>query len=248
MVTVPAVDLLRRQRRAVGLTRIQLARRLGVTLDDVDALEHGSHPIYQLVRQLAAALELHPSDLFVAVADPGPAEQADARRLIALLGEYPEGLSDQALLSALAVDKPRLRRLRRAARALLASAGLTVVVERHGRNRLRPRMSDLPPMQDELASRQVRTLTADAAAVLYDIVHAAQDRGWQDSPDPRTQSGLAELVRAGLIVEFQGRLRPSDPVIRSLQPRSWKTRADTLRDAFGTPEPGFDDHHHRAPQ
>jgi hypothetical protein len=70
---------------------------------------------------------------------------------------------------------------------------------------------------------------------LYDIVTAQGNRGWSDWPDPRVRTAVLELDAAGLVVTFQGRVRPSDAVIASLALRLWPKVADLVKQWASNP-------------
>jgi hypothetical protein len=104
-------------------------------------------------------------------------------------------------------------------------AGVKLIVDEHRNNRL-VTTGDVSAAAGGFGQlRPPEPLSADAIAVLYDVVHSARDRGWHDHPDPRVRSGVSQLRRAGLLVAYRGRLRPSDAVIKSLENALWKTQA-----------------------
>jgi hypothetical protein len=203
---------------------------LGVTLDAVEQLENGRHPAPAFVAAVATVLQLQPGDIFDADGPHGgrgPASGKSAQRLISALQDNPRGLDDDRLQRVFDCDEAELRRMRRTARRLLAPAGLKLIVDQHRSNRLVSSVAPPERLGDGLGiSRPARPLDADAIAVLFDVVHSARDRGWHDHPDPRVRSGVADLRAAGLLVLYEGRLRPSDPVIRSLSSPFWKTQAE----------------------
>lgn len=217
------------RRRALGLTRIDVAAALRTSKLHINALEddgRDSELRLAQVMKLADVLSWRPEDLVAMTERPAPTSKTAALASV-LLNAHPDPIAEEDLCRTLGWPVDQLHDIARELARGLPAFGQVLVASRDTLAIAADPDALTPGERDVIASTGPTEEWSELLAkTLWAVIERLPDEQWLNAAEPATRQALRQLVAAGHVVMHRGEYRPSDHLIIGWELRSWETLAD----------------------